>query len=94
MQHVIDPFGPTGAVGTGDEGDGPNRQPEHHDHQQEDQLTSEPEGGKSLFRIDQTATHRGVDGKRHYAEHVQADDRHRQIEEAPEDGAIDGVEWT
>ena len=94
MEHVVNAFGPASAVGTGNERDGPNRQPEHHHHQQEDELTGKPERRKRLFGVDETAAHRGVDGKRHHAEHVQADNRHGKIEEAPKDGAIDVVEWT
>ena len=94
MKDVIDAFGFARTPGTGDERHRADGETEHRDHQQEDELTRETEGRESLLRIDETTAHRGVDGKRDDAQHIQTDDRHGQIEEAPEDGAVDARGWT
>jgi hypothetical protein len=94
MENVVDALGLARSVSAGNEGDRSNHQPEHRHHQQEYELTREPKRRQRFLGVGQTTAHGSVYGQGDDAEHVQADDRHRQIEEAPEDGAIDAFEWT
>ena len=49
---------------------------------------------KRLLGVDEAPAHGRVDSQCQHAQYVQADDRHRQVEQAPEDGAIDASGWT
>ncbi len=74
--------------GAGDNGDCANREADHGDHQQEYYLGGEAQGGERVLCIWQAPAHGSVNGEGEDVEKVEPDNRRRQVEQSPPNGAL------